>query len=163
MGEFKVIETQEQLDHIVGERLARERDKVTERLTAEYNEKYSDYDTLKEARAEYDAKIEQLTNSLNEANEKLSGTDQTIGELNKKIAAYETDSAKTRIAIECGIPIELANRLTGTTEEEIRKDAENLSRLVTQPTYTPPSPKNEPVEEDGVMAAFRKLNPNIII
>ena len=46
MAEFKAIETQEELDRIIGERLKRERD-ATEK-------KYADFETLKEKAARYD-------------------------------------------------------------------------------------------------------------
>lgn len=128
MAEEKLF-TQEQVDALIGERLARQKEK----LTNEYNEKYSDYDTLKAAKAESDAKIEQLTASLTEANEKLNGTDQTINELTSKVTKYETDSVKTRVALENGIPYEMASRLQGSTEEEIRNDALNVSKLFSTP------------------------------
>ncbi|MDY3109068.1 MAG: DUF4355 domain-containing protein [Lachnospiraceae bacterium] len=157
MSEFKVIETQEQLDAIIGERLSRQKEKIEN----EFAEKYSDYDSLKEASTGYTSQIEQLSNSLKEAQDKLSEGGTTIAELEKKIANYETDSVKTRVAIENGIPYELAGRLTGTNEEEIRKDAERFAKFMGGQQYNPPSPKDGDPEPDGVMARFKELNPDL--
>jgi len=152
--------TQEEVDALIGERLSRQKEK----LTNEYNDRYSDYEEVKSAfetsKTEHASQIEQLTNSLNEAKEKLTGTDQTISELNSKIATYETDSVKTRVAMELGIPYKMASRINGATEEEIREDALEMAKMFTksQPMATPGDN-----ESDGVLAAFKKLNPNIKI
>lgn len=149
---------QEEVDALIGERLSRQKEK----LTNEYNDKYSDYEEVKSAfetlKTEHASEIEQLTNSLNEAKEKLTGTDQTISELNSKIATYETDSVKTRVAMELGIPYKMASRINGATEEEIREDALEMAKMFTksQPMATPGDN-----ESDGVLAAFKKLNPNL--
>ena len=55
---FKPIETQEDLDIIVGERLKRER------------EKYADYEALKEKAAKYDQAEEASKSELQKATEK---------------------------------------------------------------------------------------------
>ncbi len=51
-------------------------------------------------------------------------------QLNKKIKDYETASVKSRIAHDLGLPYGMDSRLTGTTEEEIKKDAEMLKKLL---------------------------------
>ena len=43
---------------------------------------------------------------------------------------YETASVKTKIALELGLPYQMADRLTGTDEESIRKDAESMVVLI---------------------------------
>ena len=66
---------------------------------------------------------------------------------NAKIKGYETDSAKTRIALEAGLPYGMASRLTGETEEEILADAKALAAMLggTAPSSTtPPLADTEP-------------------
>ena len=72
------------------------------------------------------------------------------------MSTNETDSAKTRIAYQMGLPYEMSTRLVGSTEDEIRKDAEALQRLVggarAQPMFSP-----EGGEGDAQDAALRKM------
>lgn len=137
MGEFKIIETQEELDALIKDRIERERKSLSE--------KYSDYEELKKKNTEYDAQVSKLS----EANKALEASQiefkKSIDDLNSKIKSYETDSAKTRIALEMGLPYEIATRLSGTNEEEIRKDAEALAKYVNKPEPTPVG-SNEPIK-----------------
>ena len=118
MSEFKPITTQEEFDAAISDRLKRER------------EKYADYDNLKSNNSEQAKKIGDLEKSLNDANEKISGHQKTVDELNAKIKGYETDSAKTRIALAAGLPYEMASRLKGDSEDDIKKDAESLAKMM---------------------------------
>ena len=107
---------------------------------------------------------EQLT-GLNDQIKTLSDekTDlQTqLTEKNGQIAKYEIDSVKTRIARECGLSYDAIGFLQGEDEEAIKKSAESLKNLVGANKMPPLYNPEMPPEEDGVVAAFRKLNPNI--
>ena len=107
---------------------------------------------------------EQLT-GLNDQLKTLSDEKENLQtqltEKDGQIAKYEIDSVKTRIAREAGLSYEAVKFLQGEDEEAIKKSAESLKAIVgaskTLPTYN-----NEmPPEEDGVMAAFKQMNPNI--
>ena len=139
MSDFKPIETQEQFDEMIKERL--------ERAEKKWEEKYSGYispDDLTGKTKELNDKISELGNSLNDAIEKSKADAETIAGLESKVKNYETASVKSRIAHEVGIPYELANKLSGDTEDDIRKDAEALKPFVTQkgtaPLRNPESP-----------------------
>lgn len=71
---------------------------------------------------------------------------QTIADLQGKVKGYETAALKSRIARENHIPYELADRLTGETEEDIRRDAENLSKFIK--SVRGPAPLFNPEPED---------------
>ena len=107
---------------------------------------------------------EQLT-GLNDQIKTLSDekTDlQTqLTEKDGQIAKYEIDSVKTRIARECGLSYEAIGFIQGEDEEAIRKSAESLKNLVGANKMPPLYNPEMPPEEDGVTAAFRKMNPNI--
>lgn len=118
---FEPITTQEQLDGVIGERLEREREKVRNEVEG----KYSDYQTIKDER-------DSLSNRVTTLEGDITAKDTKISELNSKVAKYESDSVKTRIAKEYGLPDEIATRLTGEKEEDLRKDAESLSKVVKQ-------------------------------
>ena len=60
-----------------------------------------------------------------------------------------------------GIPTELADRLTGDTEEDILKDAEKLSALTKSVSQRSPSFTAESGEISGVEKAFYARNPTL--
>ena len=103
MSEFKPINTQEEFDAAIKDRLERERGK------------YADYENLK-------TQVGTLTTERDTAV-------QQLGDANAKIKTYETNSVKMRIAQAKGIPAEMALRLTGETEEDIAKDADSLAQI----------------------------------
>lgn len=49
----------------------------------------------------------------------------------------ESEAARLRIALTKNLPVELASRLVGSTEEELAADADRLLQLVQAPTQTP--------------------------
>ena len=119
MAEFTPINTQEELNNVIGERLRRERETVTK--------EYQDQITAKDTEIEkFKTDMADLNKKLEDANQKISG----ISALEDKIRGYERASVKSKIARETGIPYELADRLTGETEEDLRKDAEGLRKLI---------------------------------
>lgn len=97
---------------------------------------YADYDTLKEQNAAYASQVTELT---------------------ARVQTYETDALKNRIAHEEGIPYDLAKRLTGSTEADIRKDAKNFAKMLKPPA--PPMPGKAPADDAaiGKKAAWRSF------
>ena len=135
MAEFTPIMTQEDFDAAISERLKREQ------------AKYSDYDTIK--------------SDLGTLRAQLSAKDAEISTLQGKVKGYETDSVKTRIALETGLPLDLRTRLTGETEEEIRADANKLAKLFVQQKSPAPLRDTEPPVADEKTAAYKSLLNNL--
>lgn len=144
MSEFKVIETQEALDAIIKDRLDRQKKAVTDEIKKQYEGWISPEEAKKS------------TDQIAALNGKLSDSEKTIADLTAKNSAYEISSVKMRIAHETGLPYELAERLSGTTEEDIRKDAETLTQFTSQAPATP-SFSSEPPVGDSTNAAFIAL------
>ena len=119
MADFTPINTQEELNAVIGDRLRRERETVTKEFEAKITAKDGEI-------SQYKTDMETLNQKLTEANEKISG----IPALEDKIRGYERASVKNKVAREVGIPYELAERLNGETEEDIRKDAESMRKLI---------------------------------
>lgn len=144
---FKTIETQEELDRIIQERLSREK------------EKFADYDAIKTRNAELENEIGTLKSTIEETNAATKTHEQTVADLNKKIAEYETASLRTRIALQNGLPIDLADRLVGDDEESIKADAERLAGFVGKKQQTPPPLKNQepPLADDDDDADLREM------
>lgn len=138
MPDFKPIETQEAFDTIIRERLERN----TRSVTAEVTKRFEGWISPEDAQKSTDTLHQQIT----ALTEQIKGHEATIADLNAKNTAHETADIKRKIAHEVGLPFEMADRLSGSTEDEIRVDAENLSKFVTggksAPMYsaeTPPS------------------------
>lgn len=120
--DFKVIETQEQFDSAIKARLERERNKFTEQL--------ADFESTKTALSEAQKQVNDLTNALNSANDKIKSHADEVAEKDSKIAAYELASVKTKVAHEMGLSFDAINFLQGKDEDSIRKSAESLKALV---------------------------------
>lgn len=145
MAEFTPIETQEQFDAMVKDRIAR-----AERATAEkISEKYSDYDTLKTQNNDLSNQIAQLTEQIRKQTETIDGNKTVVDDLTAKVQAYETASVKTKIALELGLPYQMAERLNGTDEESIRKDAEAVMTLIGSKKPVAPLGSGEPVASNS--------------
>ncbi|MCD7748457.1 MAG: DUF4355 domain-containing protein [Oscillospiraceae bacterium] len=153
MAEFTPITTQEEFNAAIGERLKRERETL--------GKKYADYDELKAKVSDYEQQIATLNQTITDSTKKYAGYDKTMADLQAKVKGYETASVKTRIARETGIPYELAERLSGETEEDIRKDAETLSRVLgRQKQQTAPLRSTEPAG-NGKREALRALTAEL--
>lgn len=149
MAGFEAITTQEQLDAVIKDRLERERETLTK--------KYSDYDDLKIKVSDYEKKIGELNKSIEDNKKKYADYDQQLSALRIKVKGYESDSVKTRIAHEAGIPYELAGRLAGEDEDAIRKDAEAVAKLLKTGQQPAPLKSTEPGEVDGKRAAMKNV------
>ena len=145
MSEFKPIETQEALDAIIKERLERQKKSVTEEIKKQYEGWTSPEDSKK------------FSEQLDSLRSKLSESEAKVAELSAQNSAYEISSVKMKIAHETGIPYELAERLSGSNEEEIRKDAETLAKFAQPPQATPSFSGESPVAGSAADAAFKAL------
>ena len=150
---FEIIDTQEKFDAAISERLKRERETV--------GKKYADYDDLKQKAAPYEKQIGEMTKAAEELAKKYSGYDKQLADMQAKIKGYETGSVKTRIAHEKGIPYELADRLNGQTEDEIRQDAEMLSKLIGKKSVAPLKSSADD-SADSKTAALKAFTSRII-
>lgn len=135
MSEFKPINTQEEFDAAIKDRLERERGK------------YADYESLK-------TQVGTLTTERDTAVQQLS-------DANAKIKTYETNSVKMRIAQEKGLPTEMALRLTGETEEDIAKDADSMVQIFKATKGAAPLFDNSAAVGDNNDAALKQMLQNL--
>ena len=149
MSDFKAIETQEQLDAIIGERIRRAESKAAE--------KYADYDSVKHQNDELTAQIADLTKQIKAKDEAISGNKEIMDNLNAKIKDYETRSVKTRIAHEVGLPYQLADKLSGEDEDAIREDAKKMASFIKTPAAPIGSVEPTHEDEDPVKAEMAAL------
>lgn len=151
MSEFKIIETQEQLDEIIKNRI--------ERVKA----KYADYDSLSAKVQDLETEKLKLTELLDKQKEIEGNNKNKIAELEKGIQGWETKALKQKVAIKYNLPFDLADRLKGDSEESLTEDAERLASLMVgnQPTYKQPLADVERPVKSGVSAAWQDVVNNL--
>jgi hypothetical protein len=86
-------------------------------------------------------KLNSETKNLRERAKKAEEEAATHKGSSEKVPALEAENLKLRIAIKHGLPENLMKRLSGTTEEELLQDAEELLELFGKDGGRPPSNK----------------------
>lgn len=147
--EFIAITTQEQFDAAISERLKRERETMEKR--------FEGFLSPEDVAKKYDGYL-----APSDIEKKYAGylTPEAAQEKDKKIKSYETNSVKMRIAHEAGLPFELAARLSGENEDDIKADAAQLSKLIGS-GHKSPLKDTEPPAGDDKIAALRSLTQNL--
>lgn len=102
---------------------------------------------------EFDARVAEVYGDVKDLQGKISthtqtiaDRDQTIAQLQGQIKGYETTALKQRIAREKGIPTEMAARLSGETEKDIRTDADAVVAMIR--AIKGPAPLHDPMPGD---------------
>jgi uncharacterized protein (DUF3084 family) len=114
MSDFKVIETQEDFDERIKDRLRRAEDKV--------REQYKDYDDIKKQYEDLSEKVKTLTTEKADAENDRDKYSATV----KK---YEKEALQVKVAREAGLPYEMASRIAGDDEDAMKKDAKAIKAL----------------------------------
>ena len=167
MSEFKVIETQEEFDAAIKDRI--------ERLNKKHEGEIAEY-------ASYKTKNEELTKQIEELNQKFSGFDEKaksyddeitslkakndelsglLAEKDKTIHSYEIDKTKLNIAAEFNIPQNALNFLQGDSEESIRESAKQLKAVigVKEPHIAVPSGEStKDSDQKDFYSAFKSMS-----
>lgn len=154
MSEFKVIESQEELDAIIKPRVERAIKKAKEEAKEEYE---SSLKSLNDENSSLKSEVGQYKKSLESMKEK----DEQITGLNKTIESYKREDLKRKIAVDCGLPFNLSNRIQGEDEESMRKDAESLSNFIknSNPSVVPLKNVNETKDDDsGLRSLLNSLD-----
>jgi hypothetical protein len=150
MSDFKAIETREQFEEAVKDRLEQERETVRREFSG-----YLSPEAVKEKYKEY--------LSPKDAEEKYKGYLSPEDAANKDaaIAKYEKESKRVKVAMENGIPYELAGKLSGETEDEMKKDAEAFSKFLKGKTTYPNFTRDTDNKDDSIREATKKMLNNL--
>ena len=153
MSEFKPITTQEEFDAAIKARLSREK------------EKYADYDQLKSRVEELEKENVGLKSTIEDNRQSKEDADKQLEEMQNQISNYETASLRTRVALQHGLPYDLADRLQGTDEESFKADAERLAGFMKPVSKVAPVKSTEPIvpKEDAKRTMYRNLVQNLNI
>ena len=161
MGEFTPITTQEQIEAVLKDRLERQSKKF-ESEKADLEKKYSGYmasDDVTKLKQSYEDQIKDLNTKV----EAGASVQTELDSAKKQIEAQKLDSLRIKAALENGIPYEFADRLKGTTAEELTADAKLFAKSFTKPAgqHTQPAYNGESKDIDAVSARFYELNPKL--
>lgn len=150
--EFTPIETQEQFDAMVKDRVERAKKSAAK----EFETQLKDLEQLKESVTAKETEIGTLKAKITdlEAEKKTSG--ESFNSMQKELSQVKLSALKQRIAIDAGIPLEMADRLNGEDEESIKEDAEKVKGFLGA-KHVAPSFKTEEVPEDPAEAGFREM------
>lgn len=150
MSEFKPITTQEEFDAAIKARLSREK------------EKYADYDQLKSLVEDLKKENVDLKSTIEANRQSKEDADKQLEEMQNQISNYETASLRTRVALQHGLPYDLADRLQGTDEESLKADAERLAGFMKKTQPVAPVRNTEPQVGDNktmqMKSMLRELN-----
>ena len=119
--EFTPIETQEQFDAMVKDRVERAKSAGAKDARKEFETQLKDLEQLKESVTAKDTEIGTLKAKITdlEAEKKTSG--ESFNSMQKELSQEKLSALKQRIAIDAGIPLEMADRLNGEDEESIKE------------------------------------------
>ena len=158
MAEFKPINSQEEFDKAIAERLGR--------IKKQYEEKYSDYESLKDIQSKYDAlstehsstskQLETMSSQYSELKNSVDKFKQDIADRDAAIETFKKNEMRIKAARTARIPLELAEKINGSTEEEMMEDAKFLSSFLGkkggEPFYS-----NEPSGEPDADTELREF------
>lgn len=150
--EFVPIETQEQFDAMVKDRVERAKKSAAK----EFETQLKDLEQLKESVTAKETEIGTLKAKITdlEAEKKTNG--ESYQSMQKELSQVKLSALKQRIAIDAGIPLEMADRLNGEDEESIKEDAEKVKGFWGA-KHVAPSFKSEEVPTDPAEAGYREM------
>lgn len=111
-----------------------------------------DFEALKSEKETLAQQLAELNNSVTSLTDAKSLIEQEKEALAQEINVFKQKDLKKRIAHEYKIPFELAGRLTGETEEELKTDAQTLSQLIVQKPNIPLATTEPPVVDETEQA-----------
>lgn len=110
---------------------------------------------LQSEKNKLEQQLSELQETLQSNEEKLSSVD----ELERQVKTYKLKNLKTNIANQAGIPLDLADRLNGENEEELKADAEKMAGFVNKKQPLPMKQTEPPVDDKD--AGLKKMLGNL--
>lgn len=144
MSDFKVIDSQEDFDLRIKDRLQRKEEQVRN----EYEE------IIENLKAENES-LKSENSGLLENIDKVKEKDNEIESLKGQILGYEKSELRRKVALDNNIPYKLAERIKGETEEEMIQDAKSLASYFEEKEMAPPL--RNPETNTGVDGALKDL------
>lgn len=160
MAEFKVINTQEEFDERIKERLERAEKKAEEKFNG-FISPDSLKEELKKVNEAHKGEIEALNKTHLEELKKYESYDSKFAEQETKIKTLTVSNLKNKVAMEKKLPLDAIEFLQGEDEQSINESAERLSKLSGQHSqgYTRNTEKEEGSATDRALREVLKKLP----
>lgn len=117
-AESRLPRTQEELDALVQGRLDRER------------KKFADYDTLKKTASEFEKQKQAAMTESERKDAAIKDYEAKIADLTNQLTDREAKVLRVQMLEEEGLPTSWAERVRGTTPEDIKADVAELKKLL---------------------------------
>lgn len=142
---FKAIDSQEALDRIISERLARDRKaRGADKLEGlDIDELLAAKQRVDEIEAEKKAAELEKLDDIEKRDLTIQEQAAELESLRKQVAEFQSEKLRSDVAAAKGVPPHLASRLRGETKEELEADADEL--LAALKPAKVPSERPEPV------------------
>lgn len=110
---------------------------------------------------EFDARVAKVYGDVKDLQGQITTLTGERDTLQAKVKGFETGALRQRIAREKGIPAELADRITGETEADIRADADAVARMVKvikgpAPMFDP-EPKGNNTQDEALRQMLHEM------
>lgn len=148
---FTPIETQEQLDETIRDRVARAKDSARKEF-----EGWVKPEDVQKQMSDLQEQLSGTADTVKTLTEEKTALEKQVKEATEKIAKYETDSVKTKVATEYGLPIDAISFLQGDDETAIKESAESLKSLVGT-KQAPPMAGTEPPSGNSDEEAMKQM------
>jgi hypothetical protein len=148
---FTPITTQEQLNDIITERLKRDREAQKKKIK---EEGWLSPEDAKKATDKLQDTVDKLTKEAETARTTIAGHEASI-------KRYQAAELRSKIADEVGLDRRLVGRLSGETEDDLRKDAQGLKELFgaqTAPSVDPMRSTEPQKGPGGVAGAWGEVS-----
>lgn len=149
--DFKVIETQEQLDEVIKNRL----DRQEKQLTKQY-EKYTSPEDLESLKQSHKKELQDLNEAHSKELAKFKDVEEQLKAKDAEIHKYAVGAVKNSVAHELDLPFEAIEFLQGEDEKEIRESAEKLKSMTGKSHFVAPTKDRESAHEDNLTAAYKR-------
>lgn len=154
--EFKAITTQDELNKVIGERLERERTKVTDEITA----KFPDYDVFKEKSGKFDQQESANKSEIQKLTDRIAGLEDLATKATERANTADAAALRSRIQAKHQISdADAALFLTAADEAGLTAQAAGLAARETERKKKAPHVPREGAitePEDDEMAAFAR-------
>ena len=95
---------------------------------------------------EFDAAVAEVHGDIAALKNQVTTLTTERDTLQGKVKGFETDAMKRKIALEKGIPMDMASRLAGDDEKALKADADNMAAMLR--AFKGPAPLADPMPKD---------------
>lgn len=161
MADFKAINTQDEFDERIKERIERAERKVRDEFKGwlspdDVKKKDSEAaDALEQVKKAHATELQRLADAHAEELKKYAGYDEKFTQQTARIHELEVNAIKTKVVNEKHLPFSAVEFITGEDEKAINESADRLSKL-TQPISTGYT-RNTEQHGDGKDTALRQM------